>query len=451
MSARPIALAVVGTAYHTPTALDLEVLDDVVISIDADGVIAGVDPLGTDAATARMAAAATVRRLAAHERLLPGLVDLHIHAPQWPQLGTGLDLPLERWLFGHTFPLEAKYADLGFAREVWSHMVPTLLAHGTTTAVYFSSIHEEATSALAQQCVQSGQRAYVGRVAMDHPEGTPTWYRDESAPAGVDASRRSIAAIRSLGAALVEPIVTPRFVPACTDELLGALAHLAVDTGTLVQTHCSESDWEHHAVLDRSGHSDTTALHRLGLLRAGTVLAHGNHLGEPDLALIRSAGAGVAHCPMSNAYFANAVLPVRRLLHAGVKVGLGTDIAGGAEPALLRQCSHAVTMSRVLHDGVDQRRSSIDRGVADSTIDAVTAFHLATVGGADVLGAPVGLFEPGRQFDAIVVETAAGGALRAWPQVDDHARVFEKIVHLAGPAEITTVWVSGRQVVPGRN
>lgn len=444
----PLRLAVVGTAYHTPTHARLEVLEDVVVAVDHSGTIAGVHAAGTTEASSAMRDAAEVVRLSSSQRLLPGLVDLHIHAPQWPQLGTGLDLPLERWLFEYTFPLEARYSDLGFARKVWASMVPTLLAHGTTTAVYFASIHEPATLALAEQCVRSGQRAYVGRVAMDHPDGTPTWYRDASAVDGVEASRRSIDAIRALGSELVQPIVTPRFIPACTDELLSGLGELAAETGVPVQTHCSESDWEHGAVLERYGVTDTHALQSIGLVREGTVLAHGNHLGDDDLKTISTAGAGVAHCPLSNMYFANAVLPARRIMDAGVKLGLGTDISGGAEPGLLHQCAIAVDASRVMHDGVDQRIPAAKRGVQDSIpLDAVSAFHLGTAGGADVLGLNVGRFQPGQQFDAIVVETeSVGSALRAWQCIDNHDRVFEKIVRLARPHDITTVWVSGRRV-----
>ena len=105
----------------------------------------------------------------------------------------------------------------------------------------------QATRLLAEDCVRSGQRAFVGRVAMDHPEGTPEWYRDQSASAGVDASHRSIDAIRTVaaGSDLVQPIITPRFIPACSDELLHGLGRLASDSGALVQTHCSESDWAH--------------------------------------------------------------------------------------------------------------------------------------------------------------------------------------------------------------
>jgi guanine deaminase len=415
--------------------------------VDADGTIVGIHAAGSPAAVEAQRDAASVHELTPSQRLLPGLVDLHIHAPQWPQLGTGLDLPLERWLFEYTFPLEARFADEGFARDVWAHMVPTLLAHGTTTAVYFSSIHEPATLALAEQCVASGQRAFVGRVAMDHPDGTPDWYRDASADDGIAASRRSVDAIRGLGSPLVQPIVTPRFIPACSDELLRGLGALAADTGALVQTHCSESDWEHGAVLQRYGISDTHALQQFGLLRPGSVLAHGNHLGADDLATIRTTGAGVAHCPLSNSYFANAVFPARRAMQAGVKVGLGTDIAGGAEPGLLAQCALVVTSSRMLHDGVDHHREPDARGVADSRLDVVAAFHLGTAGGADVLGVPVGRLQVGCQFDAIVVDTAsAASGLRLWDAVDDDARAFEKIVRLTRPADITHVWVAGRKI-----
>ena len=445
------ALVVVGTAYHAPTPEALEVLADVAIVIEADGTIVGVHPVASTEAASAVAKALQVVRLAPSQRLLPGLVDLHIHAPQWPQLGTGLDLTLERWLFEHTFPLEARYADHQFAADVWQHMVPTLLAHGTTTAVYFATVDEQSTRMLAEQCVKFGQRAFIGRVAMDHPEGTPEWYRDPSAAAGIEASHASIEAIRSVGGdhAIVQPIITPRFVPACTDELLAGLGALATTTGVLVQTHCSESDWAHTVVHERFGKSDATVLRDMGLLREGTVLAHANFLSDDDMGTVRLAAAGVAHCPQSNSYFANAVFPVRHALALGVKVGMGTDVAGGAHPGLLGQCSMAVASARMLEDGVDPRRPANERGTPGARIDAVTAFHLATAGGGDVLGIPVGRFQVGQQFDAFVVETAGSPTgMRRWDGIDTEDRLFEKIVHLAGPADIRTVWVSGRCVAP---
>ncbi|MFT3774955.1 MAG: amidohydrolase family protein [Minicystis sp.] len=443
-------LVIEAKLMQTPVAERLQVVD-AVVAVDQSGTITAVEPAGSSSAAVLRAAADEVVTAPEGSVLLPGLVDLHIHAPQWPQLGTGLDVPLEEWLFRYTFPLEARCADPAFSGPVWRDLVGTLLRHGTTTAVYFATNDRAATTALAAEAARQGQRAYVGRVAMDHPEGTPAWYRDPSPAAGVAVSAASIEEIRAVdaGRGLVLPIVTPRFTPACTDALLEGLGELAAAEGVLVQTHCSESDWAHGYARERFGTTDTVALDQFGLLREGTVLAHANHVTDDDAARIRALRAGIAHCPLSNAYFADAVLPVRRLLAAGTRIGLGTDVAGGASPGLLRQCHDAVTVSRMLRDGVDRDRPRAERGVADSAIDVVTAFWLATAGGAAVLGAPVGLIEVGRRFDAVLVDTTSrAGSLRVWPEIDDPARIFEKVVRLAGPAEIIAVWVDGRRVGP---
>lgn len=413
-----------ATVHQTPTPDELEILPDQLIEVGADGRIDSIrTATGVDEADAEVPP---------NMVLFPGLIDTHLHAPQWPQLATALDRPLEEWLFDHTFPLEARFADLAFAQRVWDDMVPALLAGGTTTAVYHGSIHEPATVALAEACHRHGQRAFVGRVAMDHPTGTPEWYRDADASESIAASTRSIDAIRALRGrpGLVEPIVTPRFIPACSDEALAGLGELAARTGTRIQTHCSESDWEHGYVLERHGVTDTRALERFGLLREHTVLAHATHLTDDDRDAIIDAGAGVAHCPLSNDYFSQRVFAARAGLDAGLRIGLGTDVAGGAEPSMLRQCGHAVTSSR--------RR--------DDPIDIVTAFWMATAGGAELLGIDAGLLTPGRVFDAVAVDLGRSGV---WPEIDDDARSFEKLVR-RGSGAVRRVWVDGIDVTPTR-
>jgi guanine deaminase len=429
-----------GAALHTPARDRLEYWPDAVIDIDDAGRIAAIH----DATTADTDAL----RLGPGTILLPGLVDLHIHAPQWPQLGTALDLPLERWLHEYTFPLEARYADPEYAARVYDQMVPALLARGTTTAVYFASTHLAATTILAETCLRHGQRALVGRVAMDHPGQCPAYYRDASPGSAIADSRASIAAIRALpgNGGLVLPIVTPRFIPACTDDLLRGLGSLAAETGCHIQTHASESDWEHGHVLDRCGCSDTGALAGFGLLTRRTVLAHGNFLGAGDLALIGGAGAGIAHCPLSNAYFANAAFPLRAALDKRVRVGLGTDIAGGANPSLLESARMAITASRMLEAGVDPAIAPAGRGRSGARIGAVEAFWLATAGGAEVLDLPVGALRPGLHFDAMLIDrNGPGGGFLPQPG-DPPERLLERIVHTAGPADIARVWVGGRTV-----
>ena len=418
-----------ATIVQTPAPGRFERLERHAIVVGDDGTIRSVSPAGTD----------VVPDIALDDDLvlLPGMVDTHLHAPQWPQLGVGLDLPLERWLFEYTFPLEARFAATAFAETVWEQMVPSLLSHGTTTAVYYGSIHEDATTALADACVRHGQRAFVGRVAMDHPDGTPAWYRDEDATSAVAASARSIDAVRRAdgGRGLVEPIITPRFVPACTDALLTGLGELAAATGVRVQTHCSESDWEHAHVLDRCGVTDANALDRFGLIRDHSVLAHATHLTAADRSLLASTGAGVSHCPLSNAYFSNRPFSARAALDAGVRVGLGTDVAGGPSPSLLSQCSHAVIASQQLADAGD----------VGARIDVATAFWMATVGGADLVGANVGLIAPGRSFDAIAVRVPDVAHLADGDRDDVYE---ERIIRLTGPQDIETVWVAGADVTP---
>jgi guanine deaminase len=372
-------MAVVGDLVQTPAVDRFEHRRDVVVAVGLDGMITAVEPRSSAAGGQLIAAAGEIVELGSSSVLMPGLVDLHVHAPQWPQLGTCLDLPLEQWLDTYTFPLEARYGDPTVCGTVWPSLVSSMLANGTTTAVYFGANDRAATSALAAVCVDRGQRALVGRVAMDHPEGTPEWYRDPSASASVEESARSIAEIRELdgGRDLVRPMITPRFTPSCSDELLTGLGELAASTGVAVQTHCSESDWAHDYALDRFGATDSAALDRFGLLRPGSVVAHANHVTDDDADLLIERRTGIAHCPLSNAYFAGGVLPVRRLLGRGVGIGLGSDVAGGADPGLLRQCSHAVTMSRMLEAGVDVRLPAGERGVAGSRIDVVTAFWMS--------------------------------------------------------------------------
>ena len=432
-------LSVRGTVMQTPTAADLEVLTDVVIDVGDDGTITSIEPsTGQERVDVDLGDASV---------LLPGLIDAHAHAPQWPQIGTGLDLEPEDWLFERTFPLELRLCDPAFAERVWPDMVRTVLAHGTTTVAYHATVDVRTTTMLAESCAEIGQRALVGRVAMDHPIGTPEYLRDASASAGIEASLESIEQIRALGTDRVRPIVSPRFAPSCTDDLLRGLGELVSSTGTTVQTHSAETDGENEFVRSRFGVSDVVVLDRHGLIVENTILANGQHLGPDDIALIRDRGAGFVHCPRSNAYFGSAVFSSRRALDGGVPMGLGTDIAGGGTASIFGQCVDAVTVSRVLDAGVDAQLPRYARGVRGTAITIVEAFHMATAGGAALLGVPCGLIEVGRQFDAVAVDLETPRSpLRVWGPVDDHESVFEKVVRLTGLAEISDVWVAGRRV-----
>ncbi|HEV2517623.1 MAG TPA: guanine deaminase [Devosia sp.] len=425
-----------GTFVHAPIRGELEVLRDAVIAIGSDGTIASIGQ-ATDGAPE-----GTIE-LPAGQLVLPGFVDLHVHAPQYPQLGMALDEPLEVWLGKYTFPLEAQYADLVFAQQRYETLVADLLASGTTTALYFATVHRQATELLAQICLKQGQRALVGKVVMDDPASCPDYYRDASAELAVADTRAVIDHIRALpDNDRVLPVITPRFIPSCTDAALSGLGALAAECGCHVQTHCSESDWAHGYALDRYGKTDTAALAGFGLLGRKTVLAHSVFLTDGDMAAVRAAGAGVAHCALSNMYFGNAVFPLRRALEKGLHVGLGTDISGGPSGSMLEACRATAQASRMLEDGVDARDSRETRGVPDSRIDMLTAFHLATAGGGEALDLPVGVFRPGYHFDALLLDPAASaGTVRLFGA--DPAERLEQILYTASRPNIAATFVGG--------
>jgi guanine deaminase len=443
--------AFLGTALHAPVRGQLELLHEALIVVGSDGVIKAVHRRGSPEATSearRFAAMGSLVTFGPEQYLLPGLVDLHVHAPQWPQLGKALDLPLEDWLQAYTFPLESRYEDVAFAQTVYESLVDGLLANGTTTAVYFATLHLPATRILADICLQRSQRALIGRVAMDDIQQCPDYYRDLSAQGAEADTRAFIDYVRSMpgnDSGLIKPVITPRFIPSCSDELLTRLGALARETGCYVQTHCSESDWEHRYVLQRCGKSDTAALEDFGLLSRHTILAHGNFVSESDVALIGSRGAAIAHCPLSNFYFSDAVFPLRKVLQHGVHVGLGSDIAGGASPSILENARHAVMASRALESGVDSGVQREQRRRPDSRIDALTAFWLATAGGGLALDLPVGVFRQGFQFDAVLIDSQVPDSNLRIDGDDTAESVLQKIIYLAGRSNICEVWVGNRR------
>ena len=451
MSKEHIGTVVLGTLIHTPIRGEVEVIRDALVSVDANGDIVQIDKSGSTTYDSALIAAREGERLTILKEgqyLLPGLVDLHIHAPQWPQLGKALDLPLYDWLQQCTFPLEAKYADLEFARSSYSSLVDNLIANGTTTATYFGTVHLEATKLLADICLEKGQRAVVGRVAMDNADECPEFYRDPSSTVALDETRAFVDYVRGLDrnpTQRVMPAVTPRFIPSCTDTLLKGLGEIASEYDCHIQTHCSESDWKHNYVLDRHGVNDTQSLDQFGLLTDKTILAHANLISDGDMSTIRHTDCGIAHCPLSNIYFSNAVFPTRRALDFGLNVGLGTDISGGPKADILSNCLGAVNASRSLEEGVDPLLAGSERGTPDSRINYMDAFWMATVGGAKSLGLKVGQLSQGYSFDAMVVDTTvADSNLMIWPDLDSDDDILQKIIYNSGRNNIEKVWVQGR-------
>ncbi|MEF2967731.1 guanine deaminase [Paenibacillus sp. M1] len=442
-----------GTAFTSISPKKIKILKDHLFCVNADGIIERiVAPEDSDYQSLLDAYQGkdNFHRLAEGQYFLPGFIDLHVHAPQWAQSGTALDIPLYDWLNTYTFPLESKFSDLRFAGEVYEDVVGTLLANGTTTALYFATVHKEASLLLAEICAKKGQRGLVGKVVMDDPQQNPENYRDKDTVTALADTEEFILAVKELAKSAkqgVYPVVTPRFIPSCTDDALKGLGELAAKYDTYIQSHCSESDWAHGYVRDRFQKNDAFALHDFGLLRDKSVMAHCNFLSDEDAALFADTGTAIAHCPISNAYFANSVIPVAHFHDKGVEIGLGSDISGGFSPSLFDNIRQAVISSRMLEDGVNPSLPSGDRGVPNSRLTIHEAFYLATAGGGESLSLPIGRIQESYAWDVQIIDTKQPSAkLPIFDENEALDDIFQKIMYLARPEHIREVWVQGEKV-----
>lgn len=325
--------------------------------------------------------------------IIPGFVDLHLHAPQFPNAGLGLDKELLPWLEEYTFPEEAKYKDLDYAKKVYSRVVEELWKNGTTRAVIFASIHKEATSLLFDLLVEAGLGAYVGKVNMDR--NCPDIIVEDTQQSLKDT--REYLEKHVGKSKLVKPIITPRFVPTCSVEILEELGKMAKEFDVPIQSHLSENTGEVKWVKElHPEHKNYASVYDCYDLfgQKPTIMAHCIYNTEDEVGLMKDNEVYVAHCPHSNLNLSSGIMPVRHFLDSGVNVGLGSDISGG----------HKISISSVM--AVSAQVSKIkwletNKELAPLTTSEV--FYLGTKGGGKFFG-KVGSFEEGYEFDALVID-----------------------------------------------
>ncbi|KAH6634614.1 hypothetical protein B0J18DRAFT_360554 [Chaetomium sp. MPI-SDFR-AT-0129] len=407
-----------GSFVHSKKLKEIESLHNAAVAVDSSGKIVAVEQ---DCSEGRARETVLPRlgwredevefvRAADGQFFFPGFIDTHIHASQYPNVGIFGESTLLDWLKKYTFPLEASLADSTKARQVYTRVIRKTLSHGTTCAAYYATIDVPSTNLLADLCHTAGQRALVGRICMN--QNSPDKYRDASVESAIADTRASIEHIRSIdpSMALVRPIITPRFAPACSVDLMRQLGALAKEMGLPIQTHISENTAEIAFVRELfppsvTGAADDTyaaVYDACGLLTERTILGHAVHLTDSEAELVARRKAKISHCPCSNSALTSGAAPVRRqFLDRGIACGLGTDMSGGYSPSVLEAARQAALVSRqvVLSGTVDGKR---DDGAALS-VDEV--LYLATRGGAEVVGLAdkVGAFEVGMDWDAQLI------------------------------------------------
>ena len=409
-----------GNIIHTPAFGALETIPGGYLVLE-DGVIQGIYPRLPE-----QYAACPVTDYG-DGLIMPSFADLHLHAPQYPMLGMGMDLPLLDWLDTYTFRTEARFEDTDYARRVYRQLARDLITSGTTRVAMFSSRHTAATLILMEELEKAGVTGYVGKVNMDRNAGLSQETTEES----ISETLRWLDACHF---ELVKPILTPRFTPSCTDELMAALGKLAQERDLPVQSHLSENTGEIAWVGEL--HPDCKqyweSYNKYGLWKDRTLMAHCVHSDAQEQEAMAKTGVWAVHCAASNVNLCSGTAPVRELLDRGVQVALGSDIAGGDQLAM-----HKVVVMSIRASKIKQ----IETGAPFLTVPE--AYYLGTVAGQRYFGGGEG-FQPGHKLHAIVVEDSE---LPEPTRELTLSERFERAVYLMDKRCIKAVYSEGIQRV----
>lgn len=366
--------------------------------------------------------------------IIPGLIDLHMHAPQYSFRGMGMNLELLEWLNTQTFPEEARYADLDYAGRAYAIFSEDMKRGATTRACIFATLHLPATRLLMEKLEQTGLKTMVGKVNMDR--NSPDILREQ------DASRSAADTVIWLEENKgcyqnVKPILTPRFIPSCTDELMTRLKQIQAIYRLPVQSHLSENlseiEWVRELCPDSEFYGD--AYDRFGLFGGDdcpAIMAHCVHSAEAEQNRMKERGVWIAHCPESNMNLSSGIAPVREFLDKGIRVGLGSDVAGGSSASIFRVMVDAIQVSKL-------RWRLVDESLRPLTFEE--AFYLATKGGGSFFG-KVGSFEPGYELDALVLDDTV---LKS-PNYLTVTQRLERICYLSEECQIAAKYVAGKEL-----
>ena len=361
--------------------------------------------------------------------LIPAMNDMHVHAPQVHNQGVAMDLELLPWLQNYTFPEESKYADADYAERMYRRFLHTQWLFGTMRSVVFGTVHTESTRILMKLYQEAGMGALVGKVAMNRncPDALC-----EDVDAAVKGNEQLIAEFNQPDA-LVRPIITPRFVPSCTPELLKACGELAAKYQLPVQSHMSEnmSEIAWVAELEPESKSYGDAYNRYGLFgQTPTIMAHCVWTKGEELELMKRNGVMVAHCPTSNFNLSSGMAPIRTLLDESVPIGLGSDISGGHDLNMFRILVYAIQVSKMHYQS--------DHNKAFLTLPEV--FWIATKSAGSFFG-KVGSFEPGYDFDALVIDDSV-----LYPDEYSLLHRLERFIYVGDDRQITHRFCRGQEI-----
>ena len=367
--------------------------------------------------------------------IIPGLIDLHVHAPQYTYRGLGMDLELIEWLNVNTFPEESKYKDNEYALKAYSIFTDDLLHSSTTRACIFATVHKEATLLLMDKLEETKLITKVGKVNMDR--NCPDYIKESSDNSYLD-TLSWVEECNNRNYSFTSPILTPRFIPSCTDEILDKLKEIQVKYHLPVQSHLSENlseiEWVKELCPSARNYGEAYALHGLfGGEDCPTLMAHCIYSNDEELALMKKNGVYIVHCPESNINVRSGIAPIRKYLDEGFNVGLGSDIAAGTTLNMFKAVEETIKASKMRWRILDQNYKWLSEQ---------EGFYLATKGGGKFFG-KVGSFEKDYEFDAVVIDDSR---IRHANKLSLKNRIITAI-YLSDERDIVAKYVKGNKVL----
>ncbi|MFB6256272.1 MAG: amidohydrolase [Haloplanus sp.] len=316
--------------------------------------------------------------------VMPGLVNAHTHVAMTLLRGHADDKPLDAWLREDIWPVEAALEPDDIAAGA-ALGVLEMIRSGTTT---FADMYFE-IDRTADVVDRAGVRAVLGHGAISAGKD------DAAARADIQESVEMARRLDGTAGGRVSAAVMPHSLTTVTPELLELAASEAHGAGVPVHYHANETVDEVDPIVEERGLWPLEWAAEMGLCTEADFLAHGVHLDDVEIDLLSRRGTGVVHCPASNMKLASGMAPVQRLLDAGVPVGLGTDgAASNNDLDLFDELRDAAMLGKLAAD---------DAGA----VPAADAVHMATAGGADVLGLHAGRIEAGAAADLAVIDLGA--------------------------------------------
>ena len=375
--------------------------------------------------------------------IVPGMADMHVHASQYGFRGIGMLLDCnsewETWFDRYSFPEESRFADLDYADKAYTRFVDDLLKTTTTTrASIFATIHRPATELLMRKLADAGFSAYVGKLNMDR---NSRFGLQETTEESLAETERWIQETQT-GYGAVKPMITPRYTPTCTDKCMEGLGALSEKYQVPVQSHLSEGldeiEWVKELKPGLSCYGEAYDMYGMLGSKQPTVMAHVVHPNAAEYELLKHRNVLVAHCPQSNTNAAGGVAPILDMVRDGIQVGLGTDMAGGYTLSLLRTITDAIQASKLRWVYTERNGEPFAK---KRFMTIANAFYLATKGGGAFFG-KVGSFEPGYEFDAVVLDDAPLADFVERPLPDR----LQRILWCHTPETVTAKFIQGKQV-----